>query len=506
MCTTLEVKRMHEVQKQGTRPRSYVAPASLAEAKAILQHNGDSARIVAGGTDLLVELDRGAHRDVKLLVDISRIRGLDSITLEGSGADALLHVGPLVTHNQATASDLVLKHGLALAQACAEVGSPQLRNRATIVGNIVTASPANDTISALMALDATVHTTSTAMPSVPITDFFDGFRSVTLPRGELITGISIPANDAPVRRSMFAKVGLRKAQAISVVHGAIAIDLDDDDVVIQARIILGSVAATVVALPAISGALIGRRLDDEVIDEAAAAARAAVAPIADLRGTAEYRSATVEVIVRRMLKALRSNQQASAWSSTRPRLWGSVASGKFATATPVSELSNESHISVDVNGSNHRGGSATGESLLDWLRDVAGLTGTKEGCAEGECGACTVQLDGIAVMSCLVPAARAHETAVITVEGLVNADATPGPVQQAFVDCNGVQCGFCTPGFVVSTHTLLEETGTPDDDQIRHGLSGNLCRCTGYTSIIDAVKAVVVADPAPRFIAGGGAK
>ncbi len=126
--------------------------------------------------------------------------------------------------------------------------------------------------------------------------------------------------------------------------------------------------------------------------------------------------------------------------------------------------------------------------LIDVLRDQLGATGTKEGCGEGECGACTVLLDGRAVASCLLPALEAQGATVQTVEGLRESNGEPSAVQRAFIDKGGVQCGFCTPGMVMATTALLRENPTPTDDEIRAGLVGNLCRCTGYVQIIDAVK------------------
>ena len=126
------------------------------------------------------------------------------------------------------------------------------------------------------------------------------------------------------------------------------------------------------------------------------------------------------------------------------------------------------------------------ESLLHLLREHLDLFGTKNACEQGECGSCSVYLDDLLVCSCLVPAGSAEGAAVETVEGLA-ADGILDPIQQAFVEAGAVQCGFCTPGFVMATHDLLRRVPDPDDAEIREALSGNLCRCTGYQKIIDAV-------------------
>ena len=133
-----------------------------------------------------------------------------------------------------------------------------------------------------------------------------------------------------------------------------------------------------------------------------------------------------------------------------------------------------------------------GESLLDVLRDRLGLVGTKGACEQGECGSCSVMLDGDLVCSCLVMAASAVGRPIVTVEGLAPPGA-PSDVQQAFVDTGAVQCGFCTPGLIVAVHDLLDRVAAPTDTTIREQLAGNLCRCTGYGRIVEAVERVSVA-------------
>ena len=135
--------------------------------------------------------------------------------------------------------------------------------------------------------------------------------------------------------------------------------------------------------------------------------------------------------------------------------------------------------------------SATAEprvTLLDFLRYELNSTGTHMGCEHGVCGACTVMFDGVAVRSCLIFAVQAEGHSVETVEGLLNGDGTPGPIQEAFQDAHGLQCGYCTPGMLVSAQALLQSTPDPSDDDIREAIGGNLCRCTGYAQIIDAVR------------------
>lgn len=129
-------------------------------------------------------------------------------------------------------------------------------------------------------------------------------------------------------------------------------------------------------------------------------------------------------------------------------------------------------------------------TLLQLLRDKLELIGTKEGCGMGECGSCTVLLDGKTVNSCIFPALEVEGKKVTTIEGLTDPRGNLHPIQKAFIDYGAVQCGFCTPGMVLSAKALLDENPKPSEKEIRHGIAGNLCRCTGYLQIIQAIKAV----------------
>ena len=145
-------------------------------------------------------------------------------------------------------------------------------------------------------------------------------------------------------------------------------------------------------------------------------------------------------------------------------------------------------VELTVNGERRQADDVwEGESLLYLLRERLGLPGSKNACEQGECGSCSVYLDGHVVCACLVAAGQAASREVVTVEGLADGESLD-PVQQAFLDAGAVQCGFCTPGLVVAVHDLLARVPSPDDDTVREALAGNLCRCTGYETILDAVR------------------
>ena len=638
---------------------TYYQPTTLSEALALLSQHGEQARIIAGGTDLVIELERGVRRQ-QVLIDITRIPGLDGIELgsglgtaqtgldtaqtptrpaeqagidtaqtptrptEQTGLDTAqtptrpaeqwgldtaqtptrpteqwgldtaqtptrpteqwgldtaqtptrpaagmglgtaqtptrptveeITLGPLVTHNDVVASPLLVARAFPLAQACWEVGAPQIRNRGTVAGNLITASPANDTIAPLWALDGAVTLASQQRGErrLSFDQFYLGVRRTAMQPDEMLVAIhlrALPAN----ARGAFIKLGLRRAQAISLVNVAVVIEFSEfpefssagnwrnseELSVARARITLGAVAPTIVRAEAAEASLLGQPLSDAAIARAAELAREAVRPIDDLRASADYRRAMAGVLVERALRQLRAGSERAGYpadpiqlrtaASTRP-------SGYELRVTP-----HDASIPLTLNGNSATLHQAAGKTLLRALREDGHMTGVKEGCAEGECGACTVWLDGEAVMACLVPAERAAGCAVVTVEGLARegsryaadgystgggaaggegsryaadgystgggaaggegsryaADgySTGGgasgelhPLQAAFVAEGAVQCGYCTPGLLMSGAMLLEERPQPTAAEIQQALAGNLCRCTGYAKVVAAIE------------------
>lgn len=483
--------KLHPAQAHRLRIKRYLAPGSIEEALVALAESQGRAGLIAGGTDLLLEMSRGQRPAMDTLIDLTRVGGLDEITMvdldpaEGPGALPHLEIGATVTHGRVASSPLVVDHALPLAQACLEIASPQLRNRATVVGNIVTASPANDTISPLRALGTTLVVQSVGgMREIPLADFHTGVRQTLLRPDEMVLLMRVRVM-RPSERGVFVKLGLRKAQAISVVHLTIVLDFAGSKVR-SASIMLGSVAPTIIDAARAQVFLVGRELDRPTIDEASRLVAAAAKPIDDIRASAEYRSEELAVLSRRALESLAAATERDQWPPRVVALAGDTG-GRYPTGPGhVLDLEASTLVTAEVNGTPIKAPCGYG-SLLDWLRDQAGLTGSKEGCAEGECGACTVFLDGMAVMSCLVPAGRAHGADIVTIEGLAGADGLH-PLQQAFLDQGAVQCGFCIPGFIMSGAKLLQENPAPKVDEIRAALSGNLCRCTGYYKIIAAVE------------------
>lgn len=463
----------------------YVTASTIEEALDALDKRGPAARIVAGATDLILELELGVRQGIDTLVDVTRIPGLDQIRLDEEG---LIHLGPLVTHNDCVASPLLRKRALLLAQASYEVGAPQIRNRSTVAGNIITASPANDTIPPLMALGASLVLRSTrGQRTVPLADFYTGVRKTVMLPDEMLVDIHFPAPDPRKVHGAFLRLTLRRAQAISVVNAAAILHFSGEKVQ-RAVITLGAVAPVIIHAEAAEAFLAGKKLTARNIQHAAELAQQAANPIDDIRSSAAYRKEMVKVVVSRVLSDLAVRTQPQRIPKN-PVILGATSKRFSAVRSrqPISRLIGQQTIDTTINGKPYSFSTGHDKTLLRFLREEALLIGTKEGCAEGECGACTVFLDGKAVMSCLVPAPRAHGAEIVTIEGL-SSNGQLHPLQQAFIDDGAVQCGYCTPGFLMSAAKLLEERRNPTRDEAMQAVAGNLCRCTGYYKILDAIQ------------------
>jgi xanthine dehydrogenase iron-sulfur cluster and FAD-binding subunit A len=490
---------------------TYINAATVDDVLQALDEKGDRARIIAGGTDLILELERGVRTGIDTVIDVTRIPDLDQITAD---EDGVIHLGPLVTHNHCVESKLIRAKAHLLARAAWEVGAPQIRNRGTIAGNLITASPANDTITPLMALGASVTLQSLkGTRIVALKDFYTGVRKTVMRPDEMLVDISFAAL-TPAQRGTFIKLGLRRAQAISIVDAAVVLTMDAG-AVRSASITLGAVAPTIIHAPEAETFLRGKSLTDDVMLEAARLTMESCKPIDDIRGSASYRREMVRVCALHGLRSIRDGDEQSGMPPDPVLLWNN----KSVRGLPVRNITPVRSIETTVNGKKYSSMNGHDKTLLRFLREDLNLTGTKEGCAEGECGACTVFLDGKAVMACLVPAPRAHEAEIVTIEGLADVDSgglppnsreqssdlTPAPplrgasrsprgegglhpVQEAFIKHGAVQCGYCTPGFIMSAAMLFEEKPDATRGEIEQAITGNLCRCTGYYKIVRAIE------------------
>ncbi len=459
----------------------YVNAANIEDVLEILKARQEFARIVSGGTDLMLELEGGLRKGIQVLVDVSRIPDTKSITLD---EDGVIHLGLNVTHNDCVGSKIIREFALPLALACWQVGSPQIRNTGTIAGNLVTASPANDSISPLMALNASVVIqSSSGKRIVPLQDFYLGVRKTVLKSDEMVIEIQFPALPSQ-SRGMFYKYALRNAQAISLVNITVILRMNDE-IIEEASITMGAVAPTIIHATQAEDYIRGKKLTNDVINNTAKLCAADAKPISDVRASAAYRKKMVEVIAKRSIQSIADGSNRKILP-VKPVLLRKYVNNHVPTINKTEILHNEDEITLTVNNQRIAYKPQNSKNLLRLLREDGLLTGTKEGCAEGECGACTVIMDNMAVMSCMVPAQRASGANIRTIEGLA-VDNTLHPVQKAFIETGAVQCGYCTPGFLISAAMLLEEKKHPDADEVKQAITGNLCRCTGYYSILQAI-------------------
>jgi aerobic-type carbon monoxide dehydrogenase small subunit (CoxS/CutS family) len=308
-------------------------------------------------------------------------------------------------------------------------------------------------------------------------------------------------------------VKLSRVRADLAKASAAAMIVRDGDEIIDCRLAFGAVGPTVLRAPAAEELLVGAAFSSELALAAGRAASEQVSPIDDVRSSAAYRRQVVEALAHDALQV--AWERADHAASSRPNAVGLGLSpegeglaGGSSPSSPEGESPSFSYggegfrpvhlgaderktITLTVNGVERRLHVGPNDLLINLLRDRLNLTGTKYGCGIGECGACTVHLDGVPTLSCLTLAVAAAGREVTTVEGLEGPDGELDPLQEAFIENDAFQCGYCTPGMLMMTKRLLAQNPDPDEGEIRDFLKGNRCRCTGFASIVRAVRSCV---------------
>jgi carbon-monoxide dehydrogenase medium subunit len=479
----------------------YIEPASLEETIALLGQYGDRAQVLAGGTYLLVQM-KMERLAPECVINLARLPGLESIVPHEGG----LRIGALTKIRALRNSAPVQAGYAALAESCAAFGSTQIQMMGTVGGNLCNGSPASDTVPALVALDARlVFAGPEGERALPVDEFLLGPGQTALREGELLVAIELPSPPSPLGGgggSAFIK--LSRVAADLAKASVAAVVVREGDRVVDCRLAFGSVGPTVSRAREAEHLLAGRPFSAELALEAGQVASGEISPIDDVRSTAWYRREVVKALTHDVLQVAwkRAGQEAGgrkqeAGNGVLHNTHHGSRITNHASRITLRVSPNETHlIDLTVNGEHHRLHVAPNELLLNVLRERLQVTGTKYGCGIGECGACTVHLDGTPALSCLVLAVAADGSEVLTVEGLAGPDGELDPLQEAFIEHNAFQCGYCTPGMLMMTKGLLAEIPSPTEDDVRDYLKGNRCRCTGFAGIVDAVmQCALVADP-----------
>jgi carbon-monoxide dehydrogenase medium subunit len=470
----------------------YVEPASLDEAYALLAEHGERAELLAGGTYLLVQMKQ-EHKGPEVVVNIGRVPGLrDACWSEGR-----YRIGALSTIREIHNLPAVQSSYQALAEACAAFGSMQIQMMGTIGGNVCNGSPASDAVPALMAFDAQLALASAeGERTVPLSEFLLGPGKTALRPGEVLTHLLLPK---PAKGTGSAFIKLTRVAADLAKVSAAAVLVREGDRIVDCRLAFGSVAPTVFRAVKTEAFLRGKVFSPELVLAAGEMAMGEVAPIDDVRSTAWYRREVSKAVTYDLLMAAWDRTTKEGSAAIEAQASAGVAAGAGDRTGDVVRREAGVHVQAEekvqvalrVNGELHRVWVAPNDLLLNVLREELEFTGPKYGCGIGECGACTVQLNGRPALACLTLAVAADGAEIVTVEGLQDADGTLHPLQEAFLDHQAFQCGYCTPGILMMSKALLDDVPAPDEDDVREYLRGNRCRCTGFISIMRAVLSCV---------------
>jgi CO/xanthine dehydrogenase FAD-binding subunit/aerobic-type carbon monoxide dehydrogenase small subunit (CoxS/CutS family) len=469
-----------------TQEFEFRSPDKLDEVLTLLAEGGDEIKLLSGGMSLMPMMALGLVRP-RIVLSLNRIEGRGYVKED---RDAL-RIGAGTRHYEILRDPLIARHCGLLSEAAAFIGDTQVRNRGTVGGSLAHADPAADYGPVLVVAEARVIVRSKrGEREIAASKFFTNLMETALTPDEVITEVIVPKLGAA--RSAYTR--LHRVEGNFAIVNAAAI-LSDRAV----QVALGGVGAIPLALDV--SAELARGVSADALKAVGQRVRAACidAP-EDLNATADYRSQMAAVYAERALTiaAGRVPSQQTPEAGRKPAPSGSTPR-KTAPGTIGGTL--RTAVAVSVNGQPRRVEADNRMILADLLREVIGLTGTHIGCGTGSCGACTVMLDGRTVKSCSVLAADVDGCTVETIESLASDIHHLHPLQESFVRNHGQQCGYCTPGMVMSALQLLRDNPNPDDAAIRHGISGNLCRCTGYQFIVnaisDAARALRASKPQP---------
>lgn len=480
-------------------------PHSIEEAAAISAESDGRAVPLGGATSF-------AFAKVKPsadLIDLSRAK-LDYVT---TGSHVVL-IGSSTTAGELTGNGISSLLPDALVEAAASIGTSQLRNMITVGGNIARVFPWSDLPVPLLAMDAVIIIASPdGERSMRAAGFFSKQPFMVLKPGELIKEIILPAaNENPRLKSktgsaFFKFNRLKRELAYATASAFLRLK---DGFIQDASVVVGGLTSLPGSIEGAVELLIGR--EPEEVNEKALAQTVAssVKPIRDHRASREYRAHIAGVLagraVSRALERAVSSPAADKKSSKKTGDGGAIQFVKKPDPSPgagslpdagkspssgiggpdAGDTGDKQSVKFILNGSLHEFRCDPSAPLLDLLRGE-GLSGSKRGCEDGSCGACTVLMDGRTVLSCLLPAGLVEGREITTIESLGTV-AEPHPIQKALVDAGGVQCGYCTPGVVLSVKALLDANPQPTERDLRDALDGNLCRCTGYVKILDGAR------------------
>ena len=470
----------------------YVRADSVPHAVALLNEPGIHSRPLAGGTDLVL-LAREEHTLCDRVVDISLIPELHQITRQ----DGVVTIGAAATFAQIVASPLLREAAPLLVEACRQVGATQIRNMGTLGGNVANAAACADSLPALICLDASARLlTPAGAEDLAVSDLVVGPNRTRIPPGGLLASLSFRVPDA-ASRGVFLKVGRRNAMAISRLTVAALGRLDAEGCIAEVRLVAGSATPSIRRFREVEVSLLCRMPGEDLWTFAGQQVAEEMIRITGRRWSSEYKELALEGLVARALaQVFAATPAAASPAPALPATPDEQPGVSLPSSAPAAgggrQTAPTGRLSFTLNGHPVSVAAPADRSLLEVLRDDLGLTGTKEGCNIGECGACSVLLDGRLVNSCLVLARQAGGREVVTIEGVRGADGGPNDLQQAFIDYGAVQCGYCIPGMVLAGEALLAVHPQPDRAQIRDALAGNLCRCTGYQQIVDAIQATAL--------------